>query len=153
MDNPQKGSARIPVSSAFLFHPVAPIYLDEHAKSEHSGTLRLHVPVRALLCCLFSRLIRGEVGRRARPAVRIPPREHFRGSSLSCRFFSGSLCLHPSSSSSSSSISDRRRKAQSRVPRGRVPPCRSRRSRGRGRVRGRGRLRILPRALCEAGLS
>jgi hypothetical protein len=63
MDGNQKGSARISVPSAFIFHPVASIYLDEHAKPEHSGTVRFHVPVRAFLCGLFCRLIRGEVGR------------------------------------------------------------------------------------------
>src|SRR5260370_33579569 len=95
MDSPQKGSARISVSPAFLFHPAAPIYLDEYAKPEHSGTLRLHVPIRAFLCCLFSRLIRGEAGCCTWPAARIRSREHFRGSSLGCRFFSGSLCWVP----------------------------------------------------------
>src|SRR5260370_39505244 len=74
MDSHQKGSSRISVPSDFLFHPAAPIYLDEYAKPEHAGTLRLHVPVRAFLCCLFSRLIRGEAGCCTWPAARIPQR-------------------------------------------------------------------------------
>jgi hypothetical protein len=65
MDNPKKGSKRIPVSSAFLYHPTVPVHLDEPSKSDQTGTLRLHVPVRAFLRRLFSSFIRGETRRSA----------------------------------------------------------------------------------------